>query len=241
MLDILKGASLQSSLRYDYTKLDATVRETIIDAALDIRQREKRAATDIVEIGRRLLEVRDIVEHGCFLEWIDTEFGWQRSTAYNFMNVADKFPKFGNLDNFGLSAVYLLSGPSVPDTAIAEAKAVAETQPVTHAVAKRIVAQHRPARRPVEATAPLAQPTNQPIEPAREPPRPLVELDDIRQRDKRLPLATAMRDVIGDVIRHMNSYGELTGCFTDIPPAERALKKMQGELQKLIDILEGDK
>lgn len=95
-------------------------------------------------------------------------------------------------------------------------------------------------RKTLEATAPLVQPTNQPTEPAREPPRPLVQLeDDIRQRDKRLPLATAMRDVIGDVIKHMGSYGELTGCFTDVPPAERALKKMRDELQKLIDALEG--
>lgn len=92
----------------------------------------------------------------------------------------------------------------------------------------------------VEAATPLAQPTNQPTAPAREPPRPLVELeDDIRQRDKRLPMAMAMRDTIGDVLRHMGDYGALTGCFTDIPPAERALKKMRDELQKLIDALEG--
>lgn len=93
---------------------------------------------------------------------------------------------------------------------------------------------HRPARRPVEATAPLAQPTA----PESESPRPLVELgDDIRQRDKRLPVALAMRDVIGSVLKHMPTYGELTGCFTDVPPAERALKKMRDELQKLIDAL----
>lgn len=87
--------------------------------------------------------------------------------------------------------------------------------------------------RRLEATVPAAQPTNQPAT------TPSVADDEQETwgRDKRLPLAMAMRDVIGDVLRHMSDYGTLTGCYTDIPPAERALKKMRDELQGLIDAL----
>lgn len=83
-----------------------------------------------------------------------------------------------------------------------------------------------------------AQPTNQPT--AQPVTAPDDEPDDEPEPwgdDQRLPLAMAMRDAIGDVLRHMSSYGTLTGCYTDIPPAERALKKMSDELQGLIDAL----
>ena len=46
------------------------------------------------------------------LPWLEGEFGWSEVTAWRFMNVAEKFPNFGNLD-IAPSALYLLASPAV--------------------------------------------------------------------------------------------------------------------------------
>lgn len=146
MLDLIRDDSaLDLPLRYDYSQIAEEHREKVRSAARDIKSRERRAAMDIVEIGRALKDVQERLPHGQFLPWIETEFGWQRSMAYNFMAVADKLPKFGNLDGFGLSALYVLSAPSVPDEVIEEAKHIAANgQKVTHGVAKALVDKSKP-------------------------------------------------------------------------------------------------
>ena len=56
-----------------------------------------------------------------FLAWIETEFGWGRSTAENFMNVFQrvKLPNFGNLE-IDVSALYLIAAPKTPEPVRAE-------------------------------------------------------------------------------------------------------------------------
>ena len=53
----------------------------------------------------------------------------------------------------------------------------------------------------------------------------------------RLFLAKSVLSAIGLVLQDMPTYGQLTGKFLDIPPAERALRKMSDELTTLIEIL----
>lgn len=137
--------ALTVPLNYDYSQVAEEHRAAIRRAATDIKRREHRAAMDIVEIGRALKDVQDRLDHGQFLPWLDQEFGWERRMAYNFMAVANKFANFANIERFGLSALYLLSGPNVPDEAIAEAnRLVNQGERVTHKTAKAIVDSYRP-------------------------------------------------------------------------------------------------
>jgi Protein of unknown function (DUF3102) len=62
--------------------------ETILaENAKVIRALGKRAIADIIEIGRRLTESKEIAGHGGWLKWLDSEFGWTDRTALNFMQV----------------------------------------------------------------------------------------------------------------------------------------------------------
>lgn len=77
-----------------------------------IRVLGKRVAADIVEIGQRLIAVRETCGHGCHSPWLDKEFGWKESTAYNYIAVAERFT--GKLPTVGTllidaSALYLLA------------------------------------------------------------------------------------------------------------------------------------
>jgi hypothetical protein len=93
-----------------------------------IRLLGKRTVADIIEIGRRLTECKDIVGHGNWLPWLEREFDWSDSTALNFMRVYElgKSVTAADLD-FPLRSLYLLGQPSTPvevrNEIIASAKA----------------------------------------------------------------------------------------------------------------------
>ena len=88
------------------------------DHIAEIRRLGKRAVEDVIEIGRRLAECRDVVGHGNWLPWLDREFGWSEATARNFMRVHElaktKSANFADL-NLPISTLYLLAAPTVAD------------------------------------------------------------------------------------------------------------------------------
>jgi Protein of unknown function (DUF3102) len=93
--------------------------DRLAQLASDIKLRGKRAAFDIVEIGRALVEAKALCGHGNWLPWLEREFGWTVQTARNFMRVYDrvKSKNFLNLD-LPVSALYQLAAPSTPPVAL---------------------------------------------------------------------------------------------------------------------------
>lgn len=130
--------------KFDYQELDIETRKAVQERTAEIKALVKRAAKDIVDIGSKLIEVKDRLGHGKFDNWLEVEFGWKRTTAWNFMRVADKFSKFESLDRIAPSALYLLSAPSAPDAARQEALERAEAgESITYSSAREIVEEHR--------------------------------------------------------------------------------------------------
>jgi hypothetical protein len=135
---------------FDYGALDQETQVLVRLRAGEIKSLAKRVASDIVEIGGKLAEVKDRVGgNGKFNEWLDAELGWSERTAYNFIAVWQKFNAANfALENVATSALYLLAAPSTPPEAVEVAKQIADSgQEVTHGVAKEIVRQAK-ARKP---------------------------------------------------------------------------------------------
>jgi hypothetical protein len=91
----------------------------LIEHASVIRALGKRVVRDIIEIGRRLAESKERLQHGDWLRWLEREFGWSRQTADNFLNVYSmttqaKVPNFSNLP-IDASALYLLARKTADD------------------------------------------------------------------------------------------------------------------------------
>jgi hypothetical protein len=86
-----------------------------------IRMLRRRAVNDIIEIGQRLVESREIIRqasgHGHWLNWLNTEFGWTDRTALNFIRVFEmsKSENFSDLGRLPRSALYMLAAPSTPE------------------------------------------------------------------------------------------------------------------------------
>jgi hypothetical protein len=143
---------------FDYGQLDGETRIVVQQRASEIKSLVRATAENIAQIGEKLTEVRARLHNGGFNGWLESEFGWSRRTAYNFIAVYEKFrdrANFAQLD-IATSALYLLAAQSTPDEAVNEALGRAESgERITPAVAQDIIAAHKPAPPP---SLPLDEP-----------------------------------------------------------------------------------
>ncbi|MFN6571994.1 DUF3102 domain-containing protein [Dendronalium sp. ChiSLP03b] len=63
---------------FDYEILDDKQRIVIQQRTGEIKERLRRSAQDIWEIGQKLADVRSRLKHGQFETWLKAEFGWSR-------------------------------------------------------------------------------------------------------------------------------------------------------------------
>lgn len=94
-----------------------------------IRALGKRMVRDVIEIGRRLTDAKELAGHGNWLPWLDREFGWADETAFRFIRVAELSKQIPQVVDFDLpvSALYLLAAPSTSDEAREEVIGRAES------------------------------------------------------------------------------------------------------------------
>jgi hypothetical protein len=143
--------SKYAALRYDYRQVDEQHREQVQAAAVEISSRLKRTVEDAITIGERLLSVKDILPHGQFSDWWQTEFDLGERTIQEMMNMARRFAgKSAIIALLNQTTVRLLSAPSVPESAIEEAFALAQSQdePLRVEQVKAIRDAHKPPRPP---------------------------------------------------------------------------------------------
>lgn len=134
-------SDLQKQL-FDYDALDAESRIVIQQRTGEIKTIAKRLATDIVDIGGKLAEVKDrLGGNGKFTNWLLSELGWSERTAYNFIGVYEKFGTANfAIENVAPSALYLLVAPGTPEPARHAATEMAnQGERVTHKAAKVLV------------------------------------------------------------------------------------------------------
>jgi hypothetical protein len=131
---------------FDYAELDVETRIVVRQRTDEIKTLVRRSAQDIIDIGSKLLDVKEQLGHGSFGGWLESEFGWSESAAQKFMSVSTRFKSVNFTEmNIGASALYLLAAPSTPEPARIEAIERAQSgERITHTVAREIVAEHKP-------------------------------------------------------------------------------------------------
>lgn len=151
---------------FDYAALDSETRIVVQQRTTEIKALMKRAASDIIEIGQKLIEVKARLGHGHFYGWLGSEFDWTPMTASRFMNVADKFKSNNLLDlNFAPSALYLLAAPSTPESIRVEAIERAEQgETITYSAARDLIEQAQEERR-YDGFAKVSPPADEDDEP----------------------------------------------------------------------------
>lgn len=135
---------------FSYDELDPETRIVVQQRTSEIKAIARKTAQGVLDIGAKLTEVKDRLGHGRFGYWLDQEFGWSDRTARSFMAAARSFKSEIISDlTIAPTALVMLSGPSVPDTARQQAVELATNgQPVGVRQARQIIDQHRPAPAP---------------------------------------------------------------------------------------------
>ncbi|MEH2178725.1 DUF3102 domain-containing protein [Nostoc sp.] len=153
---------------FDYEILNSEQRIVIQQRTGEIKERLRRSAQDIWEIGQKLADVRSRLKHGQFETWLKAEFGWSRRTAYNFINVYEAFAERANFAQIDIatSALYLLAAPSTPENVREEIlQRAMEGETLTHKSIRQVIEEEKS-----QSTSAAASP---------EPPQPLTSKPEI--------------------------------------------------------------
>lgn len=107
---------------FNYTALETETRIFLQQYTRDIKTLIRRTSQDLIEMGEKLSEVKQQLQHGNFINWLKYELNRSESTATRFMQVKAKF-KSVNLTDLHISAspLYLLGDSYTPKQARKEA------------------------------------------------------------------------------------------------------------------------
>ena len=64
---------------------------TLDIVAAEIRSYTWSMLTNIIEIGRRLVEAKEMLPHGEFMSWCTENFGYSKSQTNNFMRLYEAY------------------------------------------------------------------------------------------------------------------------------------------------------
>ena len=127
---------------FDYASLDQTTAEFLLQETQEIKSLMKRTVEGIIETGERLHRVKQRLQHGEFMTWVENEIKCHYSTALHFMRVWETFgEQKEQIADVGInvSVLYLLSAPSMPEELRTEIVEMAKAgNPVSFAEAKRL-------------------------------------------------------------------------------------------------------
>jgi hypothetical protein len=124
-----------------YNQLSAEISEEARCAADRIRERIAGIKTSIVEIGRDLTKVKDLLDHGAFGSWLKREVVMSQRTAERYMLAFAAFgDKSDTVSDLPDSVIHMLAAPSTPpevkEAVLANMKA---GQPPTSAAMKQLI------------------------------------------------------------------------------------------------------
>jgi hypothetical protein len=107
-----------SIVTFNYVGLELDQADALRSAAKRIRDRMRNS---IVETGRDLLRVKDMLEHGAFTSWLKAEFGMTDRMARNYMAAAELADTKSEIVSvLPATALYRLSAPSTPEATRAD-------------------------------------------------------------------------------------------------------------------------
>ena len=125
-----EGFRLRSTLKtqyFDYSLFDDDVANFVRTETAKIKKSAQTVIEEIFKIGESLINVKNKLEHGQFLKWLEAELKMSERTAQRLMRVSLRFKSDTVSDlKFLPTALYELSAISTPDEAVAEAIARAK-------------------------------------------------------------------------------------------------------------------
>lgn len=132
---------------FDYTILSHKNQIFVQQRTKEIKSLMRRTVQDIIDLGQKLLEVKEQLGHGHFVIWLRAEFDWGEWTARKFIQVARQFKTVNFTDlSIAISALYVLASSSTPGDARKEVlERATQGEAISNTKAKAIVTRHKEA------------------------------------------------------------------------------------------------
>ncbi len=152
---------------FDYGTVDPDAKGKLLSLAGSFVVAVKQHCSTGLEAGKVIADAHELLagdgRDGKFKKWISQQLGISRQTAYNLLWSWQRFGKCKTiLHLFDQGAIYLLASPKVSDSAVSEAKAMAEKgEKVSLDIAKSVRNKYRKTspKKPKEKPSPPEQPS----------------------------------------------------------------------------------
>lgn len=89
--------------------------DAIAQATTVIQAYQRRTVEGIAVIGSKIRDIKTIIPHGRFMQWVVNELGMSVQTAENMMRAAALVEQNRNYCAFGPTILYELAAPSTPE------------------------------------------------------------------------------------------------------------------------------
>jgi Protein of unknown function (DUF3102) len=133
---------------FDYGSLSPEMAEALREKTDRIRHQVKAAATAIVWIGRDLTAVKQMLEHGQFVRWVDSECGFSIRTAQNYMRAAEFLEgKSASVALLPPATLYRLSAKNAPPEVVNAVMNLAARGEISEADVTQIFAEYNNLKR----------------------------------------------------------------------------------------------
>lgn len=112
MADALQLSGDGASAAFDYAQMNAAAAS---EAQAAVARYRGRSRAYVMDTGRDLIAVKERLDHGLFLRWVEAEMGMTPRTAQNFMQAASQLGhKSEIVSHLPPTILYKLSAPSTP-------------------------------------------------------------------------------------------------------------------------------
>lgn len=105
---------IESGAGFDYDALDAVTAERVRSSAEQIRSSAKCIGSLIIAIGVGLNEVKGLLDHGQWLNWLDVEVNLSERTAQRYMQSAVLEAKSDTVSLLPPTTLYAITAKSTP-------------------------------------------------------------------------------------------------------------------------------
>ena len=114
------------TIDFNYGTLPADVVGQVRSSTSEIKALLCRTASNVIEIGLRLIEIKQCLPEQTWTQWLEAEFSLSKRTAYYYIAVAKTFPECANNPDLNVSIGVLrrLSGVNASPLAAAAVTAM---------------------------------------------------------------------------------------------------------------------
>jgi Protein of unknown function (DUF3102) len=143
----MEKVELMEAAHFDYLVLDKDQQAKLRYCAGEIKKQKASVAASLMEIGQMLsIAHEQLANHngGTFQKWVESECGFSKRTAYNYMAAFNVFGRCATVAQLEDGAMYALAQNGTPEKALKEVLKLTEKGvKITQKQAKEIIKKHK--------------------------------------------------------------------------------------------------